>query len=335
MKRPTVTDIAQRAGVSRGAVSYALNGRPGVSAATRDRVQEIARQLGWTPAPPRPDRLAGAFGMVLGRPADALVKEPFFMALLAGIQREIGSGRSSLLFQSVPDRETELHVYRRWHGERRVDGVLIADLRVRDTRVSEVVRIGLPAVVLGGPLGHPDVPSVWIDDAPAIGKVLGHLAALGHERVTRIAGPAEFALTRVRSAAFAAAAAKAGFGEVPTVHTDYSGRRVYETVEQVLSTGHRPTALVFDNDVMAVAGLAMARRIGLAVPADLSLVAGEDSPLCRLTRPALAAVRRPVVESGALAVSVLRRVLAGERGGDVSTSAPRLVLRASTGPPRV
>lgn len=96
MKRPTITDIAREAGVSKGAVSYALNGRPGVSEATRHRITAIARELGWAPsetARALSGGRAGAVGMVLDRPADVLGVEPLFLALLTGIQRELGRRR--------------------------------------------------------------------------------------------------------------------------------------------------------------------------------------------------------------------------------------------------
>src|SRR4051812_3799465 len=158
MKRPTITDIAREAGVSKGAVSYALNGRPGVSEATRRRITEIARELGWAPsstARALSGGRAGVIGLVLDRPPDVLGVEPFLTALLDGI------GPASLLLQVVPDLETELVAYRRWRGERKVDGVLLTGPGLAGDRIGELTRIGLPAVVLGGPLGHPGVPAVW------------------------------------------------------------------------------------------------------------------------------------------------------------------------------
>jgi DNA-binding LacI/PurR family transcriptional regulator len=333
MKRPTITDIAREAGVSKGAVSYALNGRPGVSEATRDRITEIARRLGWVPsstARALSGGRAGAVGMVLDRPADVLGAEPVFLALLTGIQRELGP--ASLLLQVAPDHAAELEVYRRWHGERKADGVLLAGPRRDDDRIAELTRIGLPAVALGGPLGRPGVPSVRVDDAAAVGEVLGYLAALGHRRVAWIAGPAVLVRTRVRAEAFAAVAGRLGLAGARTVHTDHSGEGSAGATRRLLA-GHRPpTALLYDTDVLAVAGLTALRELGLAVPADVSVVAWDDSALCRLVRPALSAVRRPVAEFGALAVSVLRDLLMGGDPGDVCTSPPVLVTRGSTGP---
>ncbi|MET8852008.1 LacI family DNA-binding transcriptional regulator [Amycolatopsis sp. NPDC004625] len=334
MKRPTITDIAKEAGVSKGAVSYALNGRPGVSHATRTRILAIAEQLGWGPssaARALSDGKAGAIGMVIDRPADVLGVEPFFMRLIAGIQNELGSGPTSLLLQVAPDHDTELGIHRRWHAERRVDGVLLVDLRVDDERLDAVTAIGMPAVVLGGPLDRSDLPSAWTDDGAAVGEVLDYLAALGHRRVVHVAGPPEFLHTRVRTEAFVAAARRLDLTEARTVHTDYTDESGASAARRVLVSGEPPTALIFDNDVMAVAALGAVQELGLSVPGDVSFVAWDDSVLCRLVRPALTAVRRPVADYGALAASMLQRLIAGEDVQDAGTTALMLVTRASSG----
>ena len=92
MKRPTIADIARRAGVTKAAVSFALNGQPGVSAATRERILAIADEIGFQPssaARALSDGRAGAFGLIIDRPARTLGVEPFFMQLISGIQAEL------------------------------------------------------------------------------------------------------------------------------------------------------------------------------------------------------------------------------------------------------
>ena len=336
MKRPTIADIAKAAGVSKGAVSYALNGRPGVSESTKLRVTSIAESMGWVPnssARALSDGKTGAIGMVIDRSTELLGVESFFMRLLAGIQRELSVGPGSLLLQVSTERETEHDIYRRWHAEHRVDGILLVDLRNDDPRPDLLTDIGLPTVAVGGPLARPAMPSAWMDDVSAIDEVLNYLARIGHRRIVRIAGPAEFIHTRVRSEAFGAAAARLGLDEVRSVHTDYTDEGGAAAARRVLVSDEPPTALVFDNDVMAVAALGVAYELGWSVPADLSLVAWDDSALCRLVHPALSAVRRPVMDYGALAVAMLRRLIAGESVCDASPEPPLLVTRASTGPP--
>ncbi|MEV6643989.1 LacI family DNA-binding transcriptional regulator [Amycolatopsis sp. NPDC051371] len=463
MKRPTITDIAREAGVSKGAVSYALNGRPGVSEATRHRITRIARELGWSPsstARALSGGRAGAIGLVLDGPSELVVP-----ALLDGFSQE-------LLVQVATGRGAALEVYRRWRAERKVDGALLTG----PDHAAELVRIGLPAVVLGGPGGLPGVPSVRVDDTAGAAEALEYLAALGHRHVVRIPGAAAFAEAAEREEAFATemrrlglAGLRAGgvggrsagagvpaagaadrrdgrresarslgmpaagtggrgsWGEgagppsFPTAGADdrrgpvigglfgadpaagsgirsgdregagpaevrapgFADRRNFsgphpaagfgvrstgsedrgellgaypvtspgnrarltpqsavhiepsaDAVRHILTAHPRPTALLCDTDSLAVAALVAARELGLAVPGDLSVVSWDDSELCRLVRPALSAVRRPLPELGGLAVSMLRDLIAGEEVGDVWASRPRLITRGSTGPAR-
>ena len=361
MKRPTITDIAREAGVSKGAVSYALNGRPGVSEATRHRITRIARELGWSPsstARALSGGRAGAIGLVLDGPSELVVP-----ALLDGFSPE-------LVVQVATSRDAVLAVYRRWRAERKVDGVLLMGPEC----AAELVRIGLPAVVLGGPGGLPGVPSVRVDDTAGAAEALEYLAALGHRRVVRIPGAAAFAEEGERAEAFTAEARRlglaAGLGDRGSASgvdpvADFGIRAVglenragisasrpafrsgshrtraavrvepsADAVRHVLTSRPRPTALLCDTDVLAVAALVAARELGLAVPGDLSVVSWDDSALCHLVRPALSAIRRPLPELGGLAASMLRDLIAGEEVGDGWASRPRLITRGSTGPAR-
>ncbi|MEU0795780.1 LacI family DNA-binding transcriptional regulator [Amycolatopsis sp. NPDC005961] len=410
MKRPTITDIAREAGVSKGAVSYALNGRPGVSEATRHRITRIARELGWSPsstARALSGGRAGAIGLVLDGPSELVVP-----ALLDGFSQE-------LLVQVVPGREAALAVHRRWRAERKVDGALLTGPGC----AAELVRIGLPAVVLGGPGGLPGVPSVRLDDTAGAAEALEYLAALGHRHVVRIAGAAAFTEEGERGRAFTTEARRLGLtgrgtagagsagtrgfpgaglpnvgavdrggpatggswaagglfgaglaagsgdrggsgraaagrdlpGADPAVSTRIRSAASHDRLEScgnrsrhptvhiepspdalrhILSARPRPTAVLCDTDSLAVAALAAARELGLEVPRDLSVVSWDDSALCSLVRPALSAIRRPLVELGGLAASMLRDLIAGQDVGDVWASRPRLVTRGSTGPAR-
>ena len=204
-RRTTIKDIAERAGVSKGAVSYALNGRPGVSEETRDRILAIAEELGWYPnraARSLSASRADACGLILARPASTLALEPFFMEFIAGVEACLSPRSIGLTIQLAGSVEEEIESYRRWFGEHRVDGVFIFDIVQNDTRAEALKAIGLPAVVIGGPLeGHP-LPAVWHDEASVVIEAVQYLAALGHRKIARVAGVSEFVHTEERTRAF-------------------------------------------------------------------------------------------------------------------------------------
>ncbi|MEU5239152.1 LacI family DNA-binding transcriptional regulator [Streptomyces lydicus] len=358
-RRPTIKDIARRAGVSESAVSFALNDRPGVSQDTRARVRRVAEELGWqanSAARALSGERAGALGLVLARPAQTLGVESFFLQLVSGIQEVLSARKIALLFQVVEDLGTECALYRRWWAERRVDGVLVVDPRTEDPRPELLTALGLPAVVIGGPAApaavapHPDaaapaVPppdaaaqpplaTVWADDAKAMARILDHLYGLGHRRIVHVAGLPGLAHTerRIRSLRTEAALRGLDARHVRSVTTDYSDAEGAEATRRLLDDARPPTAIIYDNDVMAVAGTAVAAGRGIPVPAALSIVAWDDSALCRVTHPRLTALVRDTPGFGRLAAQELLAVLDGGPHRTVQGELPHLEARESTGP---
>ncbi|MFD0821886.1 LacI family DNA-binding transcriptional regulator, partial [Micromonospora zhanjiangensis] len=318
MKRPTIADVARRAGVSKGAVSYALNGQPGVSEATRRRIQAIAREIGFNPssaARALSGASANAVGLTLCRPARVLGIEPFFMELISGVEATLSDRGYALTLQVVADPDAEIAVYRRWWGERRVDGVLVCDLRIDDRRVPVLEELGLPAVVIGGPGHSGGLANVWSDDAAALEEAVRYLIALGHRRIARVGGLAGLLHTEIRSAAFTVICERLGVADAVSVPSDYTGEEGARATRRLLSSADRPTAVIYDNDVMAVAGLSVAQEMGIVVPTDLSIVAWDDSPLCRLVHPPLTALGRDIPAYGAHAARRLLAAIAGEPVG--------------------
>ncbi|MCX5127140.1 LacI family DNA-binding transcriptional regulator [Streptomyces sp. NBC_00347] len=361
-RRPTIKDIARQAGVSESAVSFALNNRPGVSQDTRARIRRVAEELGWQPnsaARALSGEQSGAVGLVLARPAHTLGVESFFLQLVSGIQEVLAAGRIALLFQVVEDLDAECAVYRRWWAERRVDGVVVVDPRTDDPRPALLEQLALPAVTVGetGPdsaspgsgsgsdsaspgsaapaASSAALSAVRADDAGAMAQVLDHLHGLGHRRIAHVAGMPGLAHTERRIGSLRAEARRLGLGpgQVRSVTTDYSDAEGAEATRRILAEPEPPTAIVYDNDVMAVAGVAVASELGIPVPGGLSVVAWDDSALCRVTRPRLTALVRDTAGFGRLAAEELLALLAGGRPRSRESELPRLEPRESTAPP--
>jgi DNA-binding LacI/PurR family transcriptional regulator len=336
-ERITIRDIAERAGVSKGAVSYALNGRPGVSSDTRDRILAIADELGWYPnraARALSAARADACGLVLARPARTIAIEPFFMEFIAGVESELAARSIALTIQLVRTVRDEIAVYQRWWGEHRVDGVLMVDLRVDDPRVDELVRLGLPAVVIGGPLESAVLPSVWHDEASVVTEAIRYLAALGHTRVAHVSGVADFVHTTQRTAAFLRAVDELGLeGEV--LETDYSAEGGARATRKLLSSPAPPSAILFDSDLLAVTGLGVVQQMGFSVPDDVSIIGWDDSLISQVVHPPLTAITRDITAYGIAAARRLLEAIEGEAEGDVQTTRGELTTRGSTAARRV
>ena len=337
-RRPTISDIAQRAGVSISAVSYALNGQPGVSEKTRQRVVGIAQEVGWRPssaARALTGLRAHAVGLVIARPARTLGVEPFFMQFIAGLEGELSAAKSALLLQLVEDHEQAIEATRTWWAEGRIDGTIVTDLWRDDSRVSTFDQLGIPSVLIGSRARPVSMPSVWVDDAAAVHSVVDYLVALGHRRIARVAGLPSLEHTHLRTDAFLEAAHDHGLTEIEVVPTDYTWEEGARATRSLLTRRDRPTAITYDNDVMAVAGVAVAGEIGVAVPDDVSIVAGEDSQLNALMHPALTALARDVPSFGAHAARVLLKLITTQESESYEDAPPHLIVRGSTARPRL
>ncbi len=334
--RPTIVDIAELAGVSTGAVSYALNGRPGVSDDTRARILEIARDIGWRPniaARALSVSRAHAVGMIITRSAATLGLEPFFMRFLAGVEAELSAHHHALLLQVAEDHAAAIEATRLWWAERRIDGVIVTDLWHSDSRLAVLEQLQVPAVLVGRPQPGTALPSVWSDDASAVTQVVDYLVALGHERIARVSGLPDLDHTQVRSAAFAAAMQRHGLPDPEIMVTDYSWEQGARATRTLLTRKVRPTAITFDNDIMAVSALGVAREMGICVPEQLSLVAGDDSQLCAMVHPPLTALSRDIPAYGVRAARTLLDLIETGAAASFQDATAHLVPRGSTAAP--
>ena len=340
-QRPTISDVARHAGVSKGAVSFALNGRAGVSTDTRDRILDAARELGWQ----RSHRArslsvshAFAFGLVLARPPELLGADPFFPSFLAGVETVLALAGYSLVLQVVADEDAEEAGYRTLAGEGRVDGVFVSDLRTRDSRIELLSELKVSAVTLNRPDVPSPFPAVCQRDRVGVMNAVRHLVELGHSRIAHVGGPLKFLHSLSRRAAWADALDEAGLPRGPVVLSDFTAAGGAAATERLLDLAEPPTAIVYANDLMAIAGLGVAHNRGLRVPRDLSVTGFDGTELAEHVHPPLTTVvGNPFAWGQAAARSLLavadRRTLGAP--ADVNLDPARLEVRRSTArPPR-
>ena len=323
-RRPTIDDVARRAGVSSAAVSFAMNGRRGVGEATRARILDAAAELGWSPSAPARALgrgRAGAVGLLLARPVETLEVDPFFLRFLAGIERALAHTDNALLLR-VLDSEgpVEAAAYARLARSGRVDGFLLSDVEAEDPRMEVLAEAGLPVVVAGRPAAPCPFPAVETRHAEGLAEATAHLIARGHERIGFLGGVARFEFEQARLAAWRGELARAGRQAGPVAFGDPA---------EVLAA--RPTALVCTSDVLAAAALAEAREAGLAVPGGLAITGFDDSALAALSSPPLTSVRIDYAQFGEAAAAALLAAIAGAPPPVFEPAAPRLIVRASTG----
>ncbi|MGW1836160.1 LacI family DNA-binding transcriptional regulator [Streptomyces sp. NPDC002067] len=333
---PRLADLAAQARVSEATASRVLNGRAGVAAATRQRVLAALDVLGYE----RPVRLrrrsAGLVGLVLPE-----LTNPIFPAFAQIIEQSLAShGYTPVLCTQMPGGSTEDELVEQLE-ERGVTGIVFlsglhADTGADPARYHRLRDRGVPYVLING--HRPDIPapSVSPDDGAAARIAVRHLAALGHTRIGLAVGPARFVPSRRKADGFTAAltetfALPPGTAARRVRHTLFTVEGGHAAADTLLDDGC--TGLVCGSDLMALGAVRAARARGLPVPAAVSVVGFDDSPLIPFTDPPLTTVRQPVQAMAAAAVDTLIEEIRGHPVRHTEfVFQPELVVRGSTGP---
>lgn len=301
--RVTIADLAREAGVNKSAVSRALSGKPGVSATTRARVLELAREHEWRPnttARALSMSRAGAIGWVVRRTPKSSTIDPYFMDLLIGVQLELSATPYNLVLKLVNDLEAELRIYAEWEAERRVDGILLADLEVGDVRSASLREHGIPTSAIAtvqGELEESEEPDICIpgQDMNGVHAIVGHLHESGHRRIGWVAGPSEFVATRRRVEALESWRLK--FEQIVVANASLDAAAISRAAVS-LQQKNELTALVVDNELAAIETVAALRASGADVPRDVAVISWLGSDLCLLSDPPLTALEHDVTGLG-------------------------------------
>lgn len=325
--------MARAAGVSIAVVSYALNGRAGVSAATRERVLRVADELGWRPSAAARSMRTGprAVGLVLHRGPGTSAQASTVLDFVSATQDLLVEHGLALLLQIVDTPEAAVETYRAWWAERRFDVMIVTDALTHDPRIDALQRLRAPAVVLGTAAAAPGLAHVSLDETGSFTRVADYLLELGHRRIGVVTAPLALHRTQVRLETLGRVVERAG-GSVVHAATSATPEEGAAATRRLLGASDRPTAIVLDTDQMAVAALDVARRSALQVPWDLSILAGDDSALCRLSTPSITTVPVPSADLGAATGRAVLAVLAGDRDVAVTVPGGGLAIRGSTGP---
>jgi LacI family transcriptional regulator, repressor for deo operon, udp, cdd, tsx, nupC, and nupG len=187
-------------------------------------------------------------------------------------------------------------------------------------------------VIVGPDVPGSRWPSVGVDDAPGIAAAVEHLVGLGHTRIAHVAGPPELVHGRSRREAWAAALARAGLPPGPCVVSDFSAEAGATATRTLLDLADPPTAIVYANDLMAIAGLSVAASRGVAVPDQLSITGYEDTELAAHVQPPLTTVCSDVIGWGRASARRLLELIDERPATVVDLAPPGLVARGSTGP---
>jgi LacI family transcriptional regulator len=329
-----MVDVGHHAGVSMKTVSRVLNNEPNVTEDIRRRVRESAQALNYHPnvlAQALVRRRSHLIGLVYENPSPSYVVE-----LQMGVLERLRDERYRLVVipvSSVSEREAEVVGLLRSAA---LDGVVLAPPASDNPRIlNDLAEAGIRFARIAPTQQIDAGPSNLLDDITAAREAAEHLLTLGHREIAIIKGDPTHASSAMRMEGYEQAFAQAGVALRPDLieqglFTRDSG---HAAAGRLLDLPRPPTAILAQNDDMALGALMAARERGVNVPADLSIVGFDDSEVSRIAWPSITTVRQPVFE---MAVSAADMVLAQLENGEVrmrQSHPHQLIVRGSSAPP--
>lgn len=327
-----LVDVTRAAGVHPSTVSRVLHDsdRATVRPETRERIIAVARELHY-----RPNALArglktaatATFGMLVPS-----LRNPVYADIVRGAVAEAAQ-RGYVIVLAEDDSSVTEQAWDRLVEEGRIDGIIVASAAPGNPILQLVAGSRVPYVFV-----NRRVPgsgrNVYMREHDAGRLAAEHLIELGHVALGQIAGPLGLDTASRRAAGFADAVVSAGLALPALVEAPFDERGAFEAMGRLLSSRTRPTGVYVSNLNQAIGALACAHRSGVRVPDDLSIVAYDDDPLAEFLEVPLTAIKMPLGELGRAAIGALAAQIGGERPQDLEvTTAPELVVRASTAPP--
>jgi DNA-binding LacI/PurR family transcriptional regulator len=336
--RPTLEEVAERAGVGRGTVSRVVNGSPQVSPEAKAAVQQAIDELGYVPnraARALVTQRADSVALVVSESEARVFGEPFFAGIIRGISGVLSATPLQLwlaMAQSPQQRERVDNYLTPQH----VDGVMLLSLHDDDTLPARLRERHLPAIRAG----HAGTPApgavpmsfVDVDNTGGARLAVAHLAGLGRRNIAVIAGPQDMGVGVDRLTGYRDAIVGAGLtpDERLVSYGDFSEESGAAAMRSLLAARPDIDAVFAASDLMAVGAMRVLKETGRRIPVDVAVVGFEDSLLAKQTDPPLTTVHQPVEEMGREMARLLLDLIRGQVQPDVSvTLDTHLVLRSS------
>ena len=329
-----LAEVAARAGVSEATVSRVLNSKPGVSAATRSTVLTALDVLGYE----RPSKLRGERARLVGLVLPEL-QNPIFPALAEVVGALLSqNGLTPVLCTQINDAGAEAGYVDMLLEQQQVAGIMFAgghysQADADHAHYRRLARRKLPVVLINAGIDDLPFPRVVCDDASAVEQALDHVLSLGHQRIGLVLGQRDHqpSMRKLEAARSFLAGAGTPLDESLVANGQFSLQSGQASAATLIDRG--ATALVCASDPLALGAIRAARRRGLSVPGDVSVVGYDDSAFMSSVEPPLTTVRQPIEAMGRAAVASLLAQMRGEEiPADELLFEPELVVRKSTRP---
>ena len=337
MQKVSLKFLASELGLAEGTVSRALNGYPDISAATRERVQALAKKHNYK-ANQTARRLATGVAEAVAylMPANTnALSEPFVSQLLEGLGQSLAKRGWDLLLVQANSTEEEAETIAKLSTSGKVSGVVISRPYKQDSRIELLQKYNMPFIVHGRSVEHADYAWYDVDSKGAIIEAVDHLVMLGHSAIGFIGAPTYYHFAQMRLDGYREGLASNGIAydealfEVAELSDD-AGERAAKTM---LRAAHPPSALICATDTQAIGALAAIRSQGLVPGKDVSVIGYDGLAFGKHTNPPLTTLAQPLSHSGRQIGDMLLAIIDGGRPVDYQElRSAKLVRRMSDAP---
>ena len=332
----TMKDVAQLAGVSTATVSRALMNPEKVSVSTRKRVETAVLEAGYSPNTLARNLRRNESKTIITIVPD--ICDPYFADIIRGIEDAAVENDYLVLLGDSGQQKKRESSFVNLVFTKQADGMLLLGTD-HPFDVSKSEQKNLPPMVMACEFAPElELPTVHIDNLTSAFEAVNYLAQLGHKRIAQISGPTSATLCQFRQQGYQQALRRAGVSMNPAYSTigDFTFEAGAQAVRQLLALPEQPTAIFCHNDAMAIGAIQEAKKLGLRVPQDLSVVGFDDIQFAQYCDPPLTTISQPRYEIGRQAMVMMLDLL---KGNDVQAGSrlleASLVVRGSTAPPRM
>ena len=329
--RPTLEQVAARAGVSRATASRVINGSPTVASHIREAVLGAVQALGYLPNPAARSLVTqrtDSFALVVPEPTSRVFSEDqFFPALIRGVSQELEAADKQLVLMLASSATSHDRI-ERYAMAGHVDGVMVVSMHGADPLPATLARVGIPVVCNERTLGASTPPYVGVDNIGGAAAATRHLVESGRQRIATIAGPQDMIGGIDRLTGYRTELRGSRRRSIVALG-DFTRESGAAAMRQLLDDDPALDAVFVASDLMADGALRTLRQAGRQVPDDVAVVGFDDIELARYTEPPLTTVRQPILDIGREMVRQLLRLAAGEEIEPALVLPTQLVRRDS------
>ncbi len=315
MDQVTIKDVAREAEVSPSTVSRVISDSSQISCKTKEKVRTVMDKLGYHPnaiARSLVNQRCNSIGLVMSRPTDRALANPFFTDIIQGIAAATQQENFSLMLTSADSYESETRDALNLVKKRQVEGLILMASRLSGDLINTLVRENYPFVLVGRSREHSQIPRVDNNNIGAVKDAVKELIARGYSNIAFLSGPQDYVVCQDRLQGYREAMVEAGLAYRPELvsYAEFSYEAGFKEARNLFARYRQKIDLIFGaDDLLALGALRAAEARGWRVPEDIGVIGFNDTPAASLVNPGLTTIRIPIKEMGKRAARMLISII--------------------------